>query len=82
MNNNIDEKEAELRHNYRIARALLNKLNSKEKQVLVHRYGLFDNTVLTLEQIGEEMNLTRERIRQIQIIALKKLRTRAKEIII
>lgn len=58
---------------------LLNKLNSKEKKVIVHRYGLFDNTVLTLEQIGEEMNLTRERIRQIQLIALKKLRSRAKE---
>lgn len=67
---------------YSELRELLNKLNSKEKQVLVHRYGLFDNTVLTLEQIGEEMNLTRERIRQIQIIALKKLRTKAKEIII
>jgi len=58
---------------------LLNKLNSKEKKVIVHRYGLFDNAVLTLEQIGEEMNLTRERIRQIQLIALKKLRSRAKE---
>lgn len=58
---------------------LLNKLNSKEKKVIVNRYGLFDSTVLTLEQIGEEMNLTRERIRQIQLIALKKLRSRAKE---
>lgn len=61
---------------------LINKLNSKEKKVIVHRYGLFDNTVLTLEQIGEEMNLTRERIRQIQLIALKKLRSKAKELLI
>lgn len=61
---------------------LINKLNSKEKKVIVHRYGLFDNAVLTLEQIGEEMNLTRERIRQIQLIALKKLRSKAKELII
>lgn len=58
---------------------LLNKLNSKEKKVIIHRYGLFDNQIMTLEQIGEELNLTRERIRQIQLIALKKLRTKAKE---
>ncbi len=58
---------------------LLNKLNNKEKKVIINRYGLFDNKIKTLEQIGAEMNLTRERIRQIQLIALKKLRTKAKE---
>ena len=63
-------------------RQLIDKLNTKEKQVIVHRYGLFDNAVLTLEQIGDELHLTRERIRQIQMIALKKLRARAKEMII
>ena len=59
---------------------LINKLNTKEKQVLIYRYGLFDSSVLTLEEIGDVMNLTRERIRQIQILALKKLRVKAKKL--
>lgn len=67
---------------YKELRQLIDKLNAKEKQVIVHRYGLFDNAVLTLEQIGDELHLTRERIRQIQMIALKKLRAKAKEMII
>ena len=80
LNNFEDELFAE--YEYIELVELINKLNSKEKKVIVHRYGLFDNAVLTLEQIGEEMNLTRERIRQIQLIALKKLRSKAKELII
>lgn len=58
---------------------LINKLNPKEKKVIICRYGLFNNSSMTLEEIGEEMNLTRERIRQIQIVALRKLKTKAKD---
>lgn len=58
---------------------LLNKLSSKEKDVIIYRFGLFDSEPLTLEDIGYKLNLTRERIRQIQVSALEKLKLRAKE---
>lgn len=73
------EEELLLEYDYLELAELLDKLNPKEKKVIVYRYGLFDNLTLTLEEIGDRMNLTRERIRQIQIIALKKLRSRAQE---
>lgn len=53
---------------------LLEKLNNKEKQVIIYRFGLFEEKNLTLEEIGLKLDLTRERIRQIQNIALKKLK--------
>ncbi|ADO82247.1 sigma-70 family RNA polymerase sigma factor [Ilyobacter polytropus] len=49
-------------------------LNSKERDVIIHRFGLFNKNVLTLEEIGNHLNLTRERIRQIQLKAIDKLR--------
>lgn len=49
-------------------------LNEKERKVLYLRYGVFDNTIRTLEEIGKIFNVTRERIRQIESRALKKLR--------
>lgn len=48
----------------------VNKLPSKEREVLIYRYGLLDEKVLTLGEIGERMNLTKERIRQIQLEAI------------
>lgn len=53
---------------------LLETLTDREKKVLVLRYGLEDNRERTLEEIGKIFNLTRERIRQIEVKALKKLR--------
>ncbi len=50
------------------------KLNEKEKKVIIHRFGLFDNEIMTLEELANIYNLTRERIRQIEVRALKKLR--------
>lgn len=52
----------------------LKSLNSNERDVIIHRFGLFNKNVLTLEEIGHNLNLTRERIRQIQIKAIDKLR--------
>ena len=60
--------------------ALLNKLNEKEKQVIIYRFGLFGADYMTLEDIGTKLNLTRERIRQIQNIALEKLKRKAANI--
>lgn len=52
----------------------VNKLLPKEREVLIYRYGLLNEKVLTLGEIGERMNLTKERIRQIQLEAIGKLR--------
>ncbi|MCJ8341754.1 MAG: RNA polymerase sigma factor RpoD/SigA [Cetobacterium sp.] len=52
----------------------LNCLTPNEREVIIHRYGLFNRNILTLEEIGVYLNLTRERIRQIQIKAIDKLK--------
>ena len=49
-------------------------LNEREKQVLQWRFGLGDGHILPLERIGERLGLTRERVRQIEAQALRKLR--------
>ena len=51
----------------------LNALAEREKQVLVLRYGLTDAEPKTLEEIGRRLGLTRERVRQIETEALKRL---------
>ncbi len=54
-------------------------LSPREQDVLALRFGLHDDTPRTLEQIGERYRLTRERIRQIEAEALKKLRHRMRK---
>ena len=54
--------------------AWLNRLSGKEAEVLARRFGLRGFEASTLENVGQEIGLTRERVRQIQIEALKKLR--------
>lgn len=53
---------------------VLNTLGEKEKEILMYRYGLVDGTEYTLEQVGKMFNVTRERIRQIETKAIRKLR--------
>lgn len=53
---------------------LLQDLKEREKQVIVLRFGLVDGHPRTLEEVGKEFNVTRERIRQIEAKALRKLR--------
>ena len=53
---------------------LLNDLKEREKQVIILRFGLEDGHPRTLEEVGKEFNVTRERIRQIEAKALRKLR--------
>ncbi|MDX1510334.1 MAG: RNA polymerase sigma factor, partial [Nitriliruptorales bacterium] len=53
---------------------VLDSLNDRERQVITWRFGLHDAKVHTLEQVGDELNLTRERVRQIEGKALAKLR--------
>ena len=53
---------------------LMEMITEKERQVLSLRFGLEDGTPLTLEETAKRFSLTRERVRQIETIALKKLR--------
>lgn len=55
---------------------LLNGCKPREKDVLILRFGFSDRGVLTLEEIGNSMNITRERVRQIEAKALRKIRKR------
>ncbi len=53
---------------------VLGTLTEREKKVLTLRFGLEDGRARTLEEVGREFNVTRERIRQIEAKALRKLR--------
>jgi RNA polymerase primary sigma factor len=55
-------------------RAILDSLNRRERQVLEMRFGLKDGQSHTLEEVGQAFGVTRERIRQIEAKALRKLR--------
>ena len=53
---------------------VLNGLSERERKILEMRYGLLDGYARTLEEVGRQYNVTRERIRQIEAKALRKLR--------
>jgi RNA polymerase nonessential primary-like sigma factor len=54
--------------------AWLDSLNAKQREVLARRFGLLGYEPATLEDVGREIGLTRERVRQIQVEALRRLR--------
>lgn len=54
--------------------AVLQGLTEREEKVLRLRFGLLDGRIRTLEEVGKEFNVTRERIRQIEAKALRKLK--------
>jgi len=55
-------------------RQWIDQLNERQRLVIVHRFGLYDADVYTLEELASRMQLTRERVRQIQLEALRQLR--------
>ena len=57
---------------------VLDTLTPREKKVLELRFGMTDGRTRTLEEVGKEFNVTRERIRQIEAKALRKLRQRSR----
>jgi len=52
----------------------LQELNDKQREVVEYRFGLHGNEVATLEEVGDRIGVTRERVRQIQVEALRRLR--------
>lgn len=58
-------------------KTILSTLTEKEAKVIVARFGLNGQEAQTLELVGEEFGVTRERIRQIEAKALRKLRSKA-----
>ncbi len=54
--------------------AVLQTLTPREEKVIRLRYGLDDNRARTLEEVGKAFNVTRERIRQIEAKAIRRLR--------
>ena len=61
---------------------VLETLSPREKRVLLMRFGLEDGKPKTLEEVGKEFKVTRERIRQIEAKAIRKLKhpTRARKL--
>ena len=66
-NINIQERKKEIDK-------ILNKLTPRERQILIMHFGLCEQEKHTLEEISKEMNITIERIRQIESLALNKIR--------
>jgi len=62
-------------HKYRVVAGLIDELNENEKEILALRFGLDDREPQTLDTIGRQFGVTRERIRQIESKSLEKLRT-------
>ena len=58
--------------------SMLQGLNPREREVIILRFGLETGHPLTLEEVGRQFNVTRERIRQIETAALRKLRNPSK----
>ncbi|SKA13621.1 sigma factor-like helix-turn-helix DNA-binding protein [Photobacterium toruni] len=57
-----------------ITSSMLDSLPSRDKEIICRRFGLLGHESQTLQEVADEVGLTRERVRQLQVISLKKLR--------
>ena len=73
--NNMSAEEAVIRRNLASKiQPMLAKLTPREEEVLMRRYGIGNNTTCTLQQLASEFGLSRERIRQIQVEGVTKIK--------
>ena len=79
-NANTPYEELEEKTNTAMVRQMVETLDPRERSILRQRFGLDGDERKTLEEIGEQFGVTRERIRQIEEIALRKLRKKIAEI--
>lgn len=68
------ENNAQQKLQHRDVRKLLKKLDTREREILIRRFGIGNEEPKTLEQIGNDLGFSKERIRQLENIALQKLR--------
>ena len=68
------EHESDHRHSQEIVQGMLGRLDDRERRVLVSRYGIGGADEQTLEQLGRELGVSKERVRQIQSHAQEKIR--------
>lgn len=68
------EKELQDKDIIKLVGEWLGELDEKQKEVIVRRFGLHGYQAATLEEVGKELGVTRERVRQIQMDALRRLR--------
>ena len=69
----LPDEEVEISLRSQALQAALQTLSTREREVLALRYGLDDHEPKTLEEIGRRLGLTRERVRQIEVEALRRL---------
>jgi RNA polymerase primary sigma factor len=71
-----DEEKRELHKRQRkVVETLMSKLEGREKRIIIEYYGIDGNKAKNLEQIGKELGITKERVRQIKKNGLNKLRS-------
>ena len=75
----VHEHESNHRRNQEAVQGMLCRLNERERQILVCRFGIGGASEQTLEQLGKDLGITKERVRQIESRAQEKLRKFALE---
>jgi RNA polymerase primary sigma factor len=77
LSNENDEKSKEISENQRnIITNIIGTLSDRERDIIENYYGLNSNKELTLSEIGKKYNLSSERVRQIKLVSLRKLRSK------
>jgi len=77
LSNENDEKSKEISENQRnIITNIIGTLSDRERDIIENYYGLNSSKELTLSEIGKKYNLSSERVRQIKLVSLRKLRSK------
>ncbi len=75
----VHQQESDQRRTEETVRGMLDRLNDRERRILIARYGIGGAGPQTLEQIGRELRVTKERVRQLESRARDKLREIARQ---